>query len=569
MWPPAWPSADSGTIVITGGMPQPVPAYTSLSLGTGCTSSRPGPGSTRSLMGHGSLGSMTTSTAEQLPPGPEPADSPGADETRVDRALLAVAAVVVLGTIMSILDTTVVNVAIRTLAVRFNTTLPTIQWVATGYTLALAAVIPLSGWIADRFGTKRLYMISIALFLCGSALSGIAWSAGSIILFRVLQGLGGGMIMPAGMTILTRAAGPQRIGRVMSIIGVPMLLGPILGPILGGWLVADVSWRWIFFINVPIGFVALVLALRILPRDVPAHDQKLDFVDFLLLSPGLALAIYGLAETNSAGGFGSPKVLVPLLAGIALLCAFVWHALRASAPLVDLRLFKDRTFAMSSTMLVLVVISVFGSFLLLPLYFQTVRAESALQSGLLLAPQGLGAMLAMPVAGILSDRMGPGKIVPFGLLAIIGAVLWLTQIGPDTSYVGTSIDLFVFGFGMGFTMMPTFTGAMQSIRKEAVARGSTALNILQQTGASIGTAVLTVILASGLTDRLGPGANAAGGGGSIGAAIPHHVASLMADAFGHTFWWALALLIAAFVFSLALPKRKPANATSGPPISMA
>jgi EmrB/QacA subfamily drug resistance transporter len=509
---------------------------------------------------------MSTSTAEQIPSGPEPAES--APETHIDRALLAVASVVVLGTIMSILDTTVVNVAIRTLAVRFNTTLPTIQWVATGYTLALAAVIPLSGWIADRFGTKRLYMISIALFLCGSALSGLAWSAGSIIVFRVLQGLGGGMIMPAGMTILTRAAGPQRIGRVMSIIGVPMLLGPILGPILGGWLVADVSWRWIFFINLPIGIVALALAARILPRDVAAHDQRLDFVDFLLLSSGLALAIYGLAETNSAGGFGSARVLVPLLAGIALLGLFVRHALRASAPLVDLWLFKDRTFAMSSTMLVLVVISVFGSFLLLPLYFQTVRGESALQSGLLLAPQGLGAMIAMPVAGVLSDRTGPGKIVPFGLLAIIAAVLWLTQIGPDTSYVGTSVDLFVFGFGMGFTMMPTFTGAMQSIRREAVARGSTALNILQQTGASIGTAVLTVILASAITDRLGAGANVAGAA-PPGSAIPHRVASLEAGAFGHTFWWALALLLAALVFSAALPKRKPANATAGAPIPMA
>ena len=511
---------------------------------------------------------MSTSTAEQIPAGPEPADSPDAAETHIDRALLAVASVVVLGTIMSILDTTVVNVAIRTLAVSFHTTLPTIQWVATGYTLALAAVIPLSGWIADRFGTKRLYMISIALFLGGSALSGLAWSAGSIIVFRVLQGLGGGMIMPAGMTILTRAAGPQRIGRVMSIIGVPMLLGPILGPILGGWLVADVSWRWIFFINVPIGFVALALASRILPRDVAAQDQKLDYVDFLLLSPGLALAIYGLAETNSAGGFGSAKVLGPLLAGIALLAAFVWHALRATAPLVDLRLFKDRTFAMSSTMLVLVVISVFGSFLLLPLYFQTVRGESALQAGLLLAPQGLGAMIAMPLAGVLSDRTGPGKIVPFGLLAIIGAVLWLTQIGPDTSYVGTSVDLFVFGFGMGFTMMPTFTGAMQSIRREAVARASTALNILQQTGASIGTAVLTVILASALADRLGAGASI-GGNGAVPAAARHHVASLQAAAFGHTFWWALALLLAALVFSAALPKRKPANAAAGAPLPMA
>src|SRR5579862_2718285 len=190
------------------------------------------------------------------------------DENRIDRALLAVSSVVVLGTIMSILDTTVVNVAINTLAGKFHTTLTTIQWVATGYTLALATVIPLSGWIADRFGTKRLYMTSIALFIIGSSLSGLAWSTGTIIFFRVLQGLGGGMIMPAAMTILTRAAGPQRIGRVMAIMGVPMLLGPILGPILGGWLVTDVSWRWIFFINLPVGIAALVLAFRILPRDV-------------------------------------------------------------------------------------------------------------------------------------------------------------------------------------------------------------------------------------------------------------------------------------------------------------
>jgi EmrB/QacA subfamily drug resistance transporter len=509
---------------------------------------------------------MATSTTEDITGDRPPAGAPEF-ETHVDRALLAVASVVVLGTIMSILDTTVVNVAINTLAIRFHTTLPTIQWVATGYTLALAAVIPLSGWIADRFGTKRLYMISIFLFLCGSALSGLAWSAGSIIAFRVLQGLGGGMIMPAGMTILTRAAGPQRIGRVMSIIGVPMLLGPILGPILGGWLVADVSWRWIFFINVPIGIAALFLAFRILPRDVASRDQKLDLVDFLLLSPGLALMIYGLAETNGSDGFSSPKVLVPLFLGIALLAAFVWHSLRASDPLIDLRLFKDRTFAMSSVMLVLVVISVFGSFLLLPLYFQAVRGESALQAGLLLAPQGLGAMLAMPIAGQLSDRTGPGMIVPFGLVGIIAAVLWLTQIGAHTSYVATSICLFVFGAGMGFTMMPTFSGAMQTLRREAVARGSTILNILQQTGASIGTAVLTVILASALTTRLGTGGSI-GSAANVSPAVRAHVAPLMADAFGYTFWWALGLLVVAFAFSTMLPKRKPANASAGAPIPL-
>lgn len=491
------------------------------------------------------------------------------DENRIDRALLAVSSVVVLGTIMSILDVTVVNVAINTLAATFHTSLTTIQWVATGYTLALATVIPLSGWIADRFGTKRLYMVSIALFLTGSALSGLAWSADSLILFRVLQGLGGGMIMPAGMTILTRAAGPQRIGRVMSIIGVPMLLGPIIGPILGGWLVTDVSWRWIFFINVPIGILALVLALRILPRDIPEREQRLDYQGLLLLSPGLALFIYGLAETYSAGGFATVRVLAPLLAGLALIGGFCWHALRTKDPLIDLRLFRDRTFSTSSITLVLVAISVFGTFLLLPLYFQAVRGESALNAGLLLAPQGFGAMLAMPLAGQLSDRTGSGRIVPFGMVGIIVAVVWLTQIGAHTPYWATSIDLFVFGLGMGFTMMPVFSGALQTMRKEAVARGSTTLNILQQTGSSIGTAVLSVVLASALSAQLGAASNGGIGAAShISSAARAHVAPLMATAFGQTFWWAVALLGAALVSSLLLPKHKPQVATETEPVAV-
>src|SRR6188472_812435 len=231
-----------------------------------------------------------------------------APDQGLDRKLLAVAGVVVLGAVMSILDTTVVNVAINTLARDFKTSLSTIQWIVTGYTLALATVIPLTGWGADRFGTKRLYMISIGLFIAGSALSGLAWSAETLIAFRVLQGLGGGMLMPAGMTILTRAAGPQRVGRVMAIMGVPMLMGPILGPILGGWLVDDVSWRWIFFINLPIGIVALIASIRILEKDEPQPGHRVDLLGLLLLSPSLAMIIYGLAQSN-AHGFGSAQVL--------------------------------------------------------------------------------------------------------------------------------------------------------------------------------------------------------------------------------------------------------------------
>jgi EmrB/QacA subfamily drug resistance transporter len=479
---------------------------------------------------------------------------------KLDRDLMLVASVVVLGAIMSILDVTVVNVAINTLAREFDTTLPTIQWVATGYTLALATVIPLTGWAADRFGTKRLYMISIALFATGSALSGLAWSAGSLIFFRVLQGFGGGMIMPAGMTILTRAAGTDRVGRVMAVIGVPMLLGPIFGPILGGWLVDDFSWRWIFFINIPIAIVALVMAQRILPRDVPKHDERLDTLGLLLLSPSLALIIYGLAESGSSGGFGAAKVLVPVLAGALILATFVWHALRISYPLIDLRLFKNRTFTVSTITLVLVVISVFGGMLLLPLYLQVVRGETAMDTGLLLAPQGFGAMISMPIAGRLSDKTGVGRIVPVGLVIVAASFLALTQLAADTSYWWFGAVLFVMGLGMGATMMPTFSGAMQTLRQVQVARASTTLNINQQVGASIGTALMSVLLANALESKLG-----GQGGGGIGAAaavppdVKAKIVGPMAEAFGSTYWYAFGLVIIALVVATPLlPKEKPA-----------
>jgi EmrB/QacA subfamily drug resistance transporter len=478
-----------------------------------------------------------------------------APQDALDRKLLAVAGVVVLGAVMSILDTTVVNVAINTLGRDFHTSLSTIQWIVTGYTLALATVIPLTGWGADRFGTKRLYMISIGLFITGSALSGAAWSAGSLIFFRVLQGLGGGMLMPAGMTILTRAAGPQRVGRVMAIMGVPMLLGPILGPILGGWLVDDVSWRWIFFINLPIGLIALVCALRVLPKDRPEPSERLDLLGLVLLSPSLAAIIYGLAQTN-AHGFGSVQVLLPALAGIVVLGLFVRHALRTPEPLIDLRLFLNRTFTTASMTLVLMVISVFGAMLLMPLYFQAVRGESALQSGLLLAPQGIGAMLMMPLAGKLTDKTGIGKIVIPGF-AIVGlSTIGLTQLGGDTSYWLIGADLFVMGLGMGLWMMPLFSGAMQTLRRAAVARASTTLNILQQVAASIGTAVMSVLLTAALKDRL-PGAPSGGGLGQSGKGLPAQVRDLMADAFGHTYIWATAFIAVAFLAAWLLPREKP------------
>jgi EmrB/QacA subfamily drug resistance transporter len=343
---------------------------------------------------------------------------------------------------------------------------------------------------------------------------------------------------------------------VMSIVGVPMLLGPILGPILGGFLVDQVSWRWIFFINVPIGVVALTMAARILPRDEPRPTERFDALGLALLSPGLALVIYGLAQSSSHGGFGSGNVLIPVAVGAVLLALFVRHGLRSPHPLLDLRLFSNRVFAAATATLTVFALAVFGGMLLLPLYLQAVRGESALVSGLLLAPQGIGAMLTMPIAGQLTDRIGPGRIVLPGMALIIASFLALTQVGADTSYWWFGVVLFVMGLGMGMSMMPVFSGAMQTLRRAAVARASTSLNILQQVGASIGTAVMAVLLSSALASRL-----PAGGGEGLGAVVPdqarERIAPLMADAFGEVFWWATAFVVVAAAVAFLLPRHKP------------
>src|SRR4051794_7250818 len=281
------------------------------------------------------------------------------------RPVLLAAAVVVCGAVMTILDTTIVNVAIDRLGVVFDTRLATIQWVSTAYLLALAAVIPLTGWMVDRFGTRRGFMGAGALFLAGSTLCGLAWSAGALIAFRVLQGLGGGMVMPCGMTILARAAGHDRMGRVMALVGVPMLLAPALGPIIGGALVDGASWRLIFFLNLPLGLFALVLAARVLPREATVRG-RIDVVGALLLSPGLA-ALTGALTTGS---------LVLLVAGLALIAAFVAHALRTREPLIDLRIFRVIAAPASTTFLF--GAAFFGSLFLLALYYQLARDESAL-----------------------------------------------------------------------------------------------------------------------------------------------------------------------------------------------
>jgi EmrB/QacA subfamily drug resistance transporter len=513
--------------------------------------------------------------------GNEPSQPPESD--KLDKRVLMVAGVVVLGAIMSILDITVVSVGLRTFQNIFHATPAEVAWTMTGYTLALASVIPLTGWAADRFGTKRLYILAVVLFTLGSAACATAQSLEMLVVFRILQGLGGGMLMPLGMTIMTRAAGPERIGRVMAVLGVPMLLGPIFGPIIGGWLIDIASWHWIFLINVPIGIVAVVYAALVLPRDHVEPSESFDFVGMLLLSPGLALFLFGVSSIPQAqqedGTWWTARVVVCSLVGVALIAAFVPWALRRHNihPLVDLRLFQNRNMTIAVIAMALFAIAFFGAGLLFPLYFQQVHGESPLKSGILLAPQGIGAMLTMPVAGVLADKIGPGKVVLTGLvvdLIGLGMFAFTDEHSPYTYLIGA---LFVMGLGMGATMMPIMTAALASLDDASIARGSTLMNITQQVAASIGTAVFSVLLTNAFQDsRWIAALNALGSAGKDRskvagvlekfalspddlAAVPARALHDLATSYAHVFLVATVMLACCLIPAMFLPRRKTAR----------
>jgi EmrB/QacA subfamily drug resistance transporter len=482
----------------------------------------------------------------------------------IDGAVLKVAGVVVLGAVMAILDITVVNVALPTFTTVFSDSgaplaYSTVVLNVTGYTLALATVIPLTGWAADRFGTKRLYMGAIGLFTAGSALCATATSINMLIGFRVVQGLGGGMLMPLGMTIMTRAAGPKRMGRLMAVLGVPMLLGPICGPILGGWLIQHASWHWIFLINVPIGVIALIYAYLVLAKDSPEPSESFDFLGMALMSPGLALFLYGVSSIPGAahGDYGYARVWITMIVGAILVVTFIFHTFRPEHPLLDLRLFKNRNLTVANITMFLFAVAFFGGLLLVPTYFQYVRGESSLQAGLLVAPQGIGAMITMPIAGTLSDRMPIGRIVGVGMMFIIVGMFGLTQVTEDTPYALLIAELVVMGFGMGSTMMPLFTGALKTLRAHEVARGSTLLNIIQQIASSVGVAVMSVILTQHLQSSPSAGAAVAYNLGQTSQQPPDFHEGLVdaAHAFADTYWVAWVLIVLCLIPVYFLPRK--------------
>ncbi len=461
-----------------------------------------------------------------------------AQDYRIEPHVWRIAFVVILGAIMSILDTTIVNVALRTLGEDLDAPLASVQWVLTGYMLSLAAVIPITGWAARRFGPRNVYMLSLVLFTAGSMLCGLATSVGELTFFRVLQGIGGGMLLPIGQLMMANAAGPQRMGRVMSVVAIPAMLAPIFGPALGGIIVDNFSWQWIFYVNVPVGIVALIAAFRILPKGDRSRAGKLDVRGLALMSTGLPLLTYGLAEIGATGHFLVPRVLIPFFGGIGLIAAFAFHALRVKNPLLDLNLYRRATFAAASGTMFLLGGALFGGLVLLPLYWQEVRGESVALTGLLTAPMGIGMVLVMPLAGRLTDRFGGGLLAVIGVSITTIATVPFALIGSNTSIAALTAAMIVRGVGVGLAFIPAMTAAYASLKRSELPDAAPQLNVIQRVGGSIGTAVLAVVLQRALATAITP--------------------SEMASAFGTAFWWTTGITAIAIVPSFLLMRAERA-----------
>jgi EmrB/QacA subfamily drug resistance transporter len=452
----------------------------------------------------------------------------------VRNALLAL----VVGGIAAILDSTMVTIALHTLVVSLHSTDGTIQWVTTGYLLAMAVAIPITGWAESRWGGKRVWMAALVLFVAGSVLCALAWSDASLIGFRVLQGFAAGLIFPLMQTLAVRAAGGRASSSLIAAVSLPLALGPILGPVIGGAILNRLSWRWLFLVNVPVIAVGLVLAWRLLPAHRPAPGGArarldvigLDVIGLGLLAPALTGVLLGLSNLSQDGGLGHPGVLVPLLAGVALLGAFIAWALRPGGrnPVVDVRLLRLRSLASASTVLFTAGATMYAGMFLLPLYYQQLHGESVLYAGLLLIPQGVGSLAARFRVGRLVARFGPRLVTIASFLVAAAATVPFALAGPHTSLWLLGAVLLIRGFGIGAVLIPPMSVAYRDVPADGIPHATMNTRISQQVGASFGIAIVAVALQS----LLGHGAT---------------------GAFQGAFWWATGITIVALIPALALP----------------
>ncbi|NKZ06682.1 multidrug efflux MFS transporter [Actinomadura latina] len=467
-----------------------------------------------------------------------PSPPPPVTADRIDPVLRRLTFTLIVGALAVIFDTTIMSVAIDGLAGKLHTSLATTQWVTTAYLLALSATMPAVGWAQSVLGGKRLWITSLGLFFIGSLLCAAAWSVQSLIIFRVVQGVGGGTMMVLMFTLVMQAAKGRNIGGAMSLITVPTALGPIIGPVIGGAILHVGDWRWIFLFNVPFCLIGGYLARRNLPEDRPRPGTRtrLDAVGMLLLSPGIAAVVYGLTQLAGSGGLAGLKVALPLTGGPALLAGYVWWALRRGPDaLLDIRLFRHRALASSTALVFLTGAALYGTMLLLPLYWQQVRGESALGAALLLIPTGVGALLSRALAGRYMDRFGSRPVAIAAFALTFAATVPFGFVTASTSNITLMAVLFARGVGLGGAMIAIMGAAFVGLERQEIPAAAGISRVAQQVGASMGVAVLVMIL-----QRASAGA---------------HTPAALASGFGDAFWWSAAFTAAAVPLCLLLPGR--------------
>jgi EmrB/QacA subfamily drug resistance transporter len=404
-----------------------------------------------------------------------------------------VAVVYVSALFLDILDTTIVNVAIPSLGRELHT--ESAEWVVLGYTLSLAVWIPTSGWLGDRFGTKRTFLFALMAFTSGSLLCGAAQSIGQLIAFRVLQGVGGGMLTPVGLAMLFRAFPPAERARAATLIMIPTLAAPALGPVLGGLIVTNVSWRWIFLVNVPVGMTAFWFGWRHLREHKHPASGRFDIAGFALSGAALALIVYTLSEGPEAG-WTSPLVLTCAVIGVIAAIAMVVVELRIPSPMLALRLLHNRMFRQCNLVSLFSIASFLGVTFVMPLYLQLLRGMTPLQSGLTTFPQAFGVMVSSMIAGRVYARIGPRRLMTFGFISAALAIALYTRLDLHTSLWLIRALMFGRGLCMGFAFVPMQAASYATIEPSQNGRASSIFSTQRQVGVSLGVAIMASILAA-------------------------------------------------------------------------
>ncbi len=449
--------------------------------------------------------------------------------------------VVLTGTFMVILDSTIVNVALPSIGRELKGSAG-IEWVVTAYLLAVGVAQLGTGWISDRFGKKQTYTWSLFLFGLGSLLAALSPNLPTLIGFRVLQGLGGGAMMPVGLAMLYELFPPNRRGTALGIWGIAAMAAPAVGPVIGGWIASSVSWRWIFAVNVPVGVIGVILAIRLL-RDVGYREHRpLAWQAWLLAAIGLVAFLVAF-DWAPESGWVSAKFIIPLLLGVILLGTFVRSELGADHPLLEMRMFAIPTFSLTMAIVWLITVAQFARLVFIPIELQTVHQMTAFQAGLLLAPAAAGTALTMPFGGRIADRLGARLPVTVGLAMISLAVWFLGSLTPGTSSSRILTYLLIQGAGTGLALIPNTVAAMNSLPNRWVARGSAVRSLNRQIAGAIGVAVLSSLVVSRVGTITGsPGTN---------------VDQLQA-AYNMVFHVALVSALAGIILAL-LPSRSPTN----------